>query len=402
MSKRIAIILIALAIACQGLVVQASPSRQQQTKPAPTGLALEVTYYKDRPPAYLTVPGPESKLNGAWFGLFRRVPSWQPPLEALPVRAVNVLSRLEGDSVRIEVSVYLGVRFFEKEQPVATYRVRENEKISVDGLTRFGAEPFEIKVLRVNPIITNLPSIVNKTDSIEVVGVKANDTTFPSYTVTVRNLSSQNVAALEINLLVNGQNRGGSLPRRRNGKPLIETGATQEIFVLGAKIAQETPGGYVPDSPPNQEILISTAVFEDGSYEGEAETAARFKGFESGSKIQVPRLIALLQEAVNSTDQSVVAQLEKLKAQAAALSTHVETTALNDLQKDFPALTREAKASLKTSIEVALAGEKFEFLKRIQEFEKTGAQSSDANAFRAWLSASKESYEKWLSQLQSE
>jgi len=402
MKRRVAISLISLAIVCQVLAVRANASRQQKALPEPTGLALEVTYYKDRPPAYTAVPGPDAKLKGAWYSLFRRVPSWQPPADVLPVRAVNVISRLEGESVRIEVSVYLGVRLFEKEQMVATYRVRENEKVSVDGLRQFGAEPFEIKVLRVAPIPTNLPSIVNRTESIEVVGVRTNDSTFPSYTVTLRNLSGKNVAALEIGVLVNGRNEASALPRRRAGKTLIEAGATKEILVLGAKNTQLTSVGYQPDSPPNQDILISSAVFEDGSYEGEAEAAARFKGFEFGSKLQVPKLIALLEEAANSNDRSVRTSLANLKAQAALLSSKVERAALNDFLEGFPSLTPEAKAGLRTPIEVAMAGERFELLRSIQEFEKASAPAADTTAFRAWLSAKKESYQTWLSQLQSE
>lgn len=403
MNKRLAMILMLAVLVCQALLaVRATPLRQQQSPPAPTGLALEVTYDKERPPTYQAVPGPDAKLNGSWYSLFGRVPSWQPPAGVLPVKAINVLSRLEGGLVRIEVSVFLGVKHFEKEQAVATYRVSENEQISVDGLTQFGAAPFEIKVVRVNPLSPDPPSIVNKTDSIEVIGVRANNSTLPSYTMTVHNRSSKRVAALVINVMVNGTERLGSMRRRRDGKTFIEAGATEDILLSGAKTTLKTAEGYLPDSPPNQEILISTAVFEDGSYEGEQEPAARFRGFELGSKLQVPKLIALLEEASKSTGPTIWRSLEKLKAQAKALGTAVTEAALLELQGEFPSLGPETKAALKTSVEVALGGEKFEFLKRIEEFEKAAAQSADQNAFRAWLSDSKEKYQKWLAQLQSE
>jgi hypothetical protein len=403
MKKRVAIALISLALMCQALAVRAATadSQQQQNHPAPTGLALEVTYYKDRPPAYATVPGPDSKPNGAWYALFRRVPSWQPPTEALPVRAVNVISRLEGETVRIVVSVYLGVQLFEKEQAVATYRVLENEKITVEGLSRFGVEPFEIRVVRVNPLAASPPSIVNRTESIEVVGLKVNNSTFPSYTVTLRNISGKNVDALGVKVFADGRQNGISLPFGKRGECLIAAGATQDIFVLGAKTARATPEGYSPDSPSHQEILIHTAVFDDGSYEGETKTAADFRAFKAGSKIQVARLLALLEEALDSSEPNVMAALERLKAKAASLSTTVETATLKDLLKEFPSFNKEEAAGLKQAVAVSLAGDRLEFIKRIGEFEKASAQADDPQAFRAWLSSTKEMYEQWLSRLRA-
>jgi hypothetical protein len=402
MQKRLAAPLFVLALVFQTLAVRAIPLRQQSGQPAPTGLALEVTYHKERPPTYQAVPGPDANLNGSWYAFFGRVAAWQPPADSLPVRAVNILSRLEGASVRIEVSVYTGLKYFDKEQPVATYRVSENEKIRVEGLRQYGVEPFEIKLLRMNPLLTDLPSIINNTQSIEVIELKANHSTLPTYTLAVQNLSDKKVAAVGISVLVNGKMQLGSLRRRRDGQTFIRAGGIQEINLSGARTTQLTPAGYLPDSPPNQEILISTVVFEDGSYEGEMETAAQVRGFELGSKLQLPKLIALLEEALNSADASVFKSLEKLKTQAASLTTDVDTADLLDLARGFPTLSQEKTRDLKTSIEVALAGEKFDFLKLIQEFEKSGAQANDQKAFRAWLSANKERYQKSLAQLQAE
>src|SRR5438128_2647702 len=91
---------------------------QQQQQSGPTGLALEITYYNGRPPTYQTVLAADFKGEGSWYGLFGHIPSWQPPAGSLPVQAVNVLPHVEGDTVRVEVSVFVGVKMFEKEIPV--------------------------------------------------------------------------------------------------------------------------------------------------------------------------------------------------------------------------------------------------------------------------------------------
>src|SRR5215471_21758814 len=131
-----------------GLTVLAAKVYPQQSVPAPTRLALEVTYYPGRKPAYETVPGPDSKPSGAWFGLFARIASWQAPAGAPPVEAVRVVSRVEGDAVRVAVSILSGSKAFENEQPVASYLIRETDKIRIDELKQFGIEPFEIKLIR--------------------------------------------------------------------------------------------------------------------------------------------------------------------------------------------------------------------------------------------------------------
>lgn len=120
-----------------GLTVPAAKVYAQQDVPAPTRLALEVTFYPGRKPAYETVPGPDSKPSGAWFALFGRIASWQAPAGAQPIEAVRVISRVEGDAVRVTVSTLSGSKALENEQRVGTYLIRETEKISIDDLKRF-------------------------------------------------------------------------------------------------------------------------------------------------------------------------------------------------------------------------------------------------------------------------
>ncbi len=126
-----------------GLAVSATNVFAQQEPSAPTRLALEVTYYPGRNPAYNTVPGPDSKPSGSWFGMFARTASWKAPAGATDVKeAVRVVSCVEGDAVRVTVSILSGRKAFENEQQVGTHLIRETEKISIDELKLFGIEPF--------------------------------------------------------------------------------------------------------------------------------------------------------------------------------------------------------------------------------------------------------------------
>src|SRR5947209_5432290 len=368
-------------------------------QPAPTGLVLEVTYFQSRPPAYQPVPGQDSKPNGAWYGLFGHTPSWQPPAGFLPVQAVNILSRVEGDGVRVSVSVFVGARLHEKEVQVATYLIRENEKVRTDGLRQFGVEPFEIKVSRVSPVSTGLPQVLNRTESVAVLNIEPNNSTLPSYKLQLRNLSNKSIIALGINVMANNRLRKSATPRGQEGLPLIEAGSIYNQNVSGAYNAQSAPGGYVPDAPPNQEIIITTVVFADGSYEGDAQTAAAVRGFRTGEKLQVQKLIPLIQDALNETSTDVSQAIEKFRTRVNSLSKEADADALSELQQAFPTLNQKVKADLKETIEVSLNAIKFDLLKSLQKLVKADAQSVSAAAFHDWLSQTKERYEQWLARL---
>lgn len=393
------IILTALLAASQHFYAHVAHSQQQQARPASTYLALEVTYYPGRPPAYQSVPGADSKASGSWYALFRRNPDWQPPAGSLPVRAVNILSRMEGDAIRVRVSVFLGAQFHDKEEPVATYLVRENEKVSVRELTEFGVEPFEIKAVRVTPMLTDPPTVRSNAESIVVIGVEANSSTLPSYKVSLQNLSGKDVLALQVEVFVNNQMRLSSMPQGREGQPLIVAGASHGLDVAIAKDARATPNGYEPETLPNQEVVITTAVFNDWTYEGDAMAAARYKAYTIGRKIQVERLLKLIQNALNSPEPSATAGMETFKAQVSSLRTDVDLSIIDKLLKEFPALAQSERANLKISVEVSSNIIKTDALKEIQKFEEDGARAPGANAYREWLSLNKERYEKLLSML---
>src|SRR5262249_16977980 len=145
-----------------------------------TGLVLEIMYDKGGSPIYLAVPESDSKPNWFWFESFHRITSWQPPTGFVPVQAVKFLASLAGDSVQVEVSLFIGSRLLEKEEPVATLLLRENEKSTISKLTEFGIEPIEIKLTRVRRNLPPLPAAVSQAKSIEVVGLEPNQPTLPS------------------------------------------------------------------------------------------------------------------------------------------------------------------------------------------------------------------------------
>lgn len=395
---RLALLIAALSAATQhpfGAVALA----QAPARPAPTGLALEVTYLKGRPPSYHVVPPPGPSKRGTWHALFGRVPGWRPPEGSLPTRAVNVVSRPEGDHVRVIVSVYQGERFHEKEAPVSTHTLRVNERAEVGELARFGVEPFVIKVVRVASLPMNPPALVSQAPSISLTGATVvGDATLPAHRVSVQNLSAKDVVALGVQVRVGGRQVIRTIKQGHDGERLMAGGGTYEFELPGARGARPVDGGYAPEAPPDQEVHITAAVFADGSAEGDAHTAASFRAFVYGRRAQIARLLPLLREALDAADKGDGASAaQRFHERVSALDDAAEASDVEALWGEFPTLDRGT--DLKTAMEVAMNGVRQDLLKEVEKFAVSDAGRAAGRPFRAWLGASKERFERWLARL---
>jgi len=386
------VILFAIGLTIPGVEVFA----QQDVSP-PTRLALEVTFYPGRNPAYSTVPGPDSKPSGAWYALFARVPSWQPPAGAQPIEAVRVVSRVEGDGVSVTVSTLSGRKALENEQQVGTYLIRETEKISIDDLKRFGIEPFQIKLIRVNPNIPPVPPVVLKgVESVVVLNSMPKETTLPSYRIILRNQSNKNIVGLGVDVVVGGRVELSSKPRGIDGQPLIPAGKEYWLTVAAPNRAQPTADGYVPTSPSDQQIQIKSAVFDDGTYEGDAESAANIKGYRAGEKMMLAKLIPLLESALKSANGDLIEALRNLESQVSSVGSDADPQIVQTLASEFPQARDARRREIKMTTEVTATTIKGTLLKEIHTLQN---ESLNSDLYRAWLTKTRERYEKWLARL---
>jgi len=383
-----------------GLGVSGTSVFAQQVADGPTRLALEVTFYPGRQPAYETVPGPNSKPSGAWFGMFARTKSWQAPPDAPPAEAVRVISRLEGDAVRVTVSILSGSKALENEQAVGSYLIRETDKIRIDELKNFGIEPFEIKLIRVNPNVPPVPPVVLKgVESIAVINSMPKETTLPAYRIILRNQSNKNIVALGWDVVAGGKVQLTAKPRGIDGQPLIPAGKEYWLTVAAPNRAQPTPGGYVPTSPSDQEIDIKAAVFDDGTFEGDAEAAAVVLGYQAGEKMELPRLIPLLENALNSGDADLTNGLRNLESRISSVGSDAEPATVQNLATRFPQGGGSAGKEIKIAIEFSATTIKTNLLKEIHQLQNEESKRLTADLYRTWLTKTKERYEKWLSRL---
>lgn len=378
-----------IAIAITLSLFEATSAQSQQARSTRTGFAVEVTYFEGKPPAYEAVR--RTKLprgEGSWFGLFRRIKEWSLPPGAEPVGAVRVVPYLDEETVKVTISVLRGEKFLDSEDIVGTYTVRENEGLAIDSLRDFGVEPFKLKLIRVAPQTSEVPAILNKTKSLEVVGTELIVATFPHYKLTLHNLSEKNISAIWINTMRDGKLSLSGMAQGNEGEPLVKAATLKELNEMLITSAVATAAGYSPASPRGQQVVIATLVFEDGSYEGETEPAAIHRGYAIGNKTELKRVVALLEEALEGSTS-----IENLRTKLSNLSYDFDESDMAALAKAFPEIDRN---KLQTSVEVSIHWLRRGVLDHLDRFQPGPGSSGD---FSVYLRTMKDRYSEWLLRL---
>jgi hypothetical protein len=359
-----------------------------QTSAAATQLAVEIRYNADeQSPAYIVVDG--SAKHSIWFGRFPRVAGWLEPANSLPVTAVNINAQQAEDGVRVWVSVFLG-KIHEEEKQVSSYVLREGDTTVAKELAAVGVVPFEFKAVRLATSAAYIPNFKSKPSSIELVSIQPNFSAIPTVKLVLRNVSSKPVHAMEVLTVTDGVPRLMYMPQATEGEALIPPGGTVEVkthlttrYISGAN-------GYALQTPPNQSIEIATAVFSDGSYEGESGYAMTFLGYQKGRKAQLARVFDLLEKAANGTTEAAA-----LKEKLSALNIEADSAAIEELQRQFP---QENLERVKTAIQVGMRGLRDEVLRDLIQCELHNRYSGN-NAYNACLTSSVKRYQAWLNRL---
>lgn len=372
-------------------IVSAAQMSAQETASQPTRLALEVNYYPGRPPGYQAIQR-WAEGSWVWYSRFARIDTANTSRKA--TFAVHLHSYLEQDTVRVVVSLLSGEKGPENKRQIAEYVLRETEKITVEELRQFGIHPFEIKLIRLPPTLGPVPSVVFKDiQSLLLVKAVANDSTLPSFQVSIRNQSDKDVMALAINVTRSANREMTSMPRGVEGKPLIEAGRVHELKIAAPLRGRETIGGYEPLTSANQRIEITTVVFADGTYEGDPSSAASFKSIRASEKAELLRLIPLLENAMMSPED-VQDALKNLERNVRFPSNGAATgpNASNNSTTAPPEPGRN-----RAGVETFFPPIRADLVKEIRELQSEDWR--DKKHYMRWLAATKKRFESWLARL---
>src|ERR1044072_47497 len=351
--------------ACVITLLAALAVAAQPGPSAPTHLALEVYTNPGQPPSYIQVPAAGKSPHWTWFPKFRRVPVAAGSDRLRPVTAVNVRAINAGDRVLASISVFLGERF-EVEKTVAVYTLQEREKVSVRQLLNFDIEPFEVKLVRLEIGPAELPRVISKVGSIELVTIQPTLTTLPGYRLTLRNLSPKNVSAVMIYVRQGNRRLFSGMPQGEEGKALIPADSMADLVLPASTDAVETGGGYEPVALREQTIEILTAAFDDGSSEGEPTLASRYGKLLDARRIELRTIIDLFQQALDADLSDPPTAIKAFENKMAVINPS--------------------------------GGVRIHVISEIRRFRLT-KPDSNTESYRDWLQASKQKYEAWLARI---
>jgi hypothetical protein len=315
-----------------------------QEKPAQPKLAIEILDGRKRPPAPVFEPPSE---GGMEMGTTDPIPDFKQtgaPLTRLRIRMV-----LEGDAVRIKIAGVFddsepvdapGPKYGPVEKPIGSYLAREGETIKVNELTSLGFKPLALKVVRFvpeveTPVAAFVPLVTNNLKSVEVVDLSP-VAGISSYRLTVRNISSKNIVALDV-YVPKERGRSGVTSMGNATRPLMKPGATSETLISEGRGRRLTDQGYVAEEPSNK-VIVGTVVFDDETYEGEPETALHVVGGQTGHRLQLTRALFLLKNILEGPDQDPASMLGRTRSEVSQLTIDVDSKIVDELLARFPEL----------------------------------------------------------------
>src|SRR3712207_8937749 len=98
-------------------------------------------------------------------------------------------------------------------------------------------------------------------------------------------------------------------------RPLIASGATYETETGSGRGGHVLPGGGYERVAQPEALFVGTAVFDDGSYEGDAKAAATMLARQRGRATQFARVVKLLQDALGADKPDAPNALARLRSE---------------------------------------------------------------------------------------
>lgn len=374
------------------LLTLPAASAQEAPVPQPTAgkLVVQVVFKKGAQPAYLDVPG------CAWYAWFGNTPAAASRATADTVQAVDVKTKVEGDRVELKVGVHVGARFFDRLDAVATYTAAVGEAVEARDLERVGVEPFVFKVLRIGASDTAAPAVENRTQSVAAAVTAFTPDPLPRAKLTLTNLSPKRVRAVAMQTTFGGRARTSMLAFEPDGKPLMEPGGTYERKI-GITDGQTSESNFTPASVEG--VVILAVVFEDYTFEGDADAASHKLLMDEGVRAQLPRLLQLVRGARDADDAETAEGLRRFRAGLATLDDAAPQTSVDAVLAACPALSPSMVRDVREGVEVSMHYVRTELLNDLARFEKKSQAAPAEHSFKRWLAERQARYEGWLARL---
>lgn len=285
---------------------------------------------------------------------------------------LDIYFQLHGDVMDIKA----GLRFapaseanplkMEVRQPDAelgSYKGRLGDTISLDKMTELGFQPVTIKIVSPErrqpaslPIVNHVPSMSARVIGQDHVG----------YTIALHNLSAQDVTAFIIKDTLDGDS--GNRTMLRGGQVVIAAHENSE-YELHCPDEVEA-GGSVDDRGETPcAFVLEAALFANGSYEGDANEAAKLEMDMLSWRSQIRRVRQAMQAVLDDKDVPESSRMDQMRAAVSNLTYQPDSSIREQLSLKFPGISDSIVQQIDESAGIDLDSMKtgmLDYLKRME------------------------------------
>jgi len=299
---------------------------------------------------------------------------------------VLVTAKRSGEQWDVKVIVGTGEFYDAGDTTVGEFKLNLNERANVPDVARFGLNPIRVGVVKIVRKDAGEPSFQNLTQSISLESMQAHDLPDP-FELKLKNGANFDVVAIQYNTFARGRFIALKWLGAGDLKPLIKVGDTFTLKAPSEDNACGDDDGYTPNQL-NRIDLVS-AVFADGSYEGQPGLPALIKGTALGNYNNLQRVIDPIRVA---NDAAELSQL--LKSLSEAMNEETEPYTVELLRSMF-SVTLEDTAALNGFIRSGMHGVKVSLM-RDSEYLRFISEKGSPQVIKAMVERTRSKYEQWF------
>jgi hypothetical protein len=305
---------------------------------------------------------------------------------------VLVYAAQKGDGWHVSVSIGTGEFYDAGDANVGEFVLGPNQRTIVPDFSRFGLEPIRVGVVRIIRREAGSPHFTNLTQSVSLESLQTNNLPDP-YKLQLKNNSGTDLIAIQYNTF--RRNQFLDLKWLSDGltKPLIKAGQTYELKVSSEDNTCGDEEGYSPGQ--SNRIDLVSAVFADGTVEGEVGLAALIKGAALGNRKNLERVVQTLGHLGDDPTQ-LANELNNLQV---GMNEEDDPYLLDALQSLVPSIPEDSAPVLNAYIRSGMHDVKVN-LERDAKYFQIMTRRNNALINKEWVERTKAKYERWLAAAQ--
>jgi hypothetical protein len=183
-----------------------------------------------------------------------------------------------------------------------------------------------------------------------------------------------------------------------DGSLVIPSGGVYAFEIHNGE-ANLTRGGSAAVMPtPFDVIKIANVLWEDGSFNGDRQWAAREKAGDIGERLQVARAVRALTQASTDAVLDGAGALRNLRASIETLPIGEDASTIEELRVGAPILKSLPTSDINSMLRISEQKIKTSVLDDLTAFETPRAPQSPADV-QGWLKKMSDRYGAWLERL---